>query len=286
MENKITPHFKDVLQKYTSSLFRDTTLEYFGVKMAKVKEAINVELPNLEIKETKADFIYLLDDNKCAHIEFQTTFNKKVLPRFARYDTLIYERDGREIITIIIYSSDVKKADASLKIGSLTYEPINIMMCDYDGNGIYKELELKLKSKQELTNTDMLNLIFLPLMKNDIARAELAEKTIELAKTIEDETKRKVCEASAVAFADAYLSREEFKKIWEAVRMNGTLAELVNEEVETERRKTAKETAEKTAEKIAENLLKKGYLLEEIAESTGLNIAKVKKLQKQQSKNK
>lgn len=278
LKNEVTPHFKDVLQKYTSALFKDTTLEYFGIKTAKVKEPINVELPGLEIKETRADFIFLLEDGKCVHFEFQTTFNKTVLPRFARYDTRIYDRDKREITTIIVYSADVKKADASLRLGSLTYEPINIMMCEYDGDTVYKELEAKLQSKQELTNTDMLNLIFLPLMKNEIARAELAEKTVEMAKTIEDEAKRKLCEASAVAFADAYLSKEEFKKIWEAIRMNGALAELVNEEVEIK----VKETAEKMAIKMIED----NEPIEKIAKYTELDIAMIKKLQKRQLKNK
>jgi len=291
MDTEITPRYKDVLQKYTSALFRDTTLEYFGIKTAKVKAFLNVELPEIKVKENRADFILLMDDDSCTHLEFQSKFRKKDLTRFARYDTFIYDRDGRKVTTIIIYSADVKKADTSLKIGSLTYEPINIMMINYDGNIIYKNLEAKLKSGRELTDNDILNLIFLPLMKTDMARAELAKKTIELANTITDEDKRKLCKASAMAFADAYLSKTEFKTIMEAVRMSGVLAELlereINEKAEVKAIEIAEEIAEEIANKImrekavqkAIKLIKKGLPLDDIADLTELDVDTVKDLQ-------
>ena len=230
-----------------------------------------------------------MDDDSCTHLEFQTTFKKKDLTRFARYDTFIYDREDwkiTKVTTVIIYSADVKTVDKSLKIGSLTYEPISIMMCDYDGNAIYNDLVAKLKSRQELTDIDMLNLIFLPLMKNDIARVELAQKTIDLADTIADEEKRKLCKASAVSFADAYLSKTEFNTILEAIKMSEALAEFLEKEMQEMSKKADKKADEKAelkikeAEKeIAEKLIKKGLPLADIVDLTGLDIETVKKLQ-------
>jgi predicted transposase/invertase (TIGR01784 family) len=274
---QISKHAKDIIQKYTSGLFRNATLEFYGVKTAKIKELINVELPVVEVAKTSTDFIFLLEDDTYLHFEFQTAYKKDDLIRFAMYDLRLYERDKRKMQTVVIYSSDVRKAEDSLNIGSLTYAPLKVMMGEYDGNAIYASLEAKLKAGHELTDADMLNLIFLPLMRNDISKAKLAEKSIELANTIHDETKRNTCIASAFAFSLKYLSDEEITRILEVLRMmslDTAAAMLTDVAVEVVTKKQAIE--------IAKKLIKKGLSLEDIADSTGLEIADIKELQEQE----
>jgi len=269
--SQISKHAKDIIQKYTSGLFRNATLEFYGIKTAKIKELINVELPVVEVAETSTDFIFLLEDGTYLHFEFQTVYNKYDLVRFAIYDLRLYERDKRKIQTVIIYSSDVRKADDSLNIGSLIYSPSKVMMYEYDGNAIYMALEAKLKSGQELTDSDMLNLIFLPLMKNDIPKRDLAEKSIELAQTIPDKNKRDICVASAFAFSLKYLSDEDIKRILEVLRMVNLETALTI-------------LAEDKTIKIAKKLLKKGLSLNDIADATELDMDTIKELQEQQKK--
>ena len=48
---QISKHAKDIIQKYTSGLFKNATLEFYGIKTAKIKELINGELPVVEIKQ-------------------------------------------------------------------------------------------------------------------------------------------------------------------------------------------------------------------------------------------
>ena len=213
LDAKISKHAKDIIQKYTSNLFKNVTLEFYGIKTAKIKELINVELPVVDVTGASADEIFLLEDDSYLHWEFQTRYNKDNLMRFADYDLRLYKRDERKIDTVIIYTAEVKKKPEGLNIGSLTYNPGVIMMADYNGNAIYAELDAKLKAGQELTDIDMINLIFLPLMSNDIPRKELAAKSIELAQTIPDTTKRNTCIAAAFAFANKYLSKDEAEKL-------------------------------------------------------------------------
>ena len=264
---KISKHKKDIIQKYTSGLFRDATLEFYGVKSAKIKELINVDLQVIEVADMSTDFVFLLEDNTYLHFEFQTTYNRNDLIRFANYDLLLYQRDKREIQTVVIYSSDVKTVAAELKVGSLVYAPDIVMMYDYDGNAIYAELEAKLKVGQELTDVDMLNLIFLPLMRNDIPKAELAEKSIELAKTIQDETKRNACIASTVAFMEKYLNAYEFNNILGVLKMTKIATLLIEDKVI----------------EIAKKLLEQGLPLESISSATDLDIETLKSLQEQES---
>ena len=137
MDAKISKHAKDLIQKYVSGLFKNATLEFYGVKMAKIKELISVELPVIEVGGSAGDDVFLLEDDSYLHYEFETGYNKSAIVRFAGYDLRLFERDGRIVNTVIIYTAEVKEAPPVLNIGSLMYSPSVILMADYDGNAIY-----------------------------------------------------------------------------------------------------------------------------------------------------
>ena len=292
MDIQISQHTKDIIQKYTSGLFKNATLEFYGIKTARIKEPINVELPVVEVSETSTDYVFLLEDDTCEHFEFQTKYNKEDLIRFAKYDLRLYERDKREITTVIIYSSDVKTAAESLKIGSLVYTPINVMMCNYDGNAIFTDLENKLKTVQELSENDMLNLIFLPLMKNNIPKYQLAEKSVKLAKTIKNESKSNLCVASAIAFSYKYLSYDEINNLMEALKMNNVIENYIIKEVKIRLNDAVNEAVNdavnnalnEKAIKMAKGAIKKGLSIEDIADLTGLDAEEIKELQEELEK--
>jgi hypothetical protein len=60
IDTKITKHINDVIQKYASGLFRDATLEFYGIKTAPIKELINPELPSVEVSGGAADVVFNL----------------------------------------------------------------------------------------------------------------------------------------------------------------------------------------------------------------------------------
>jgi hypothetical protein len=259
----ISGHTNDVIQKYASGLFKGATLEFYGIKTAAIKELIIVELPDVKVTGSSADNIFLLVDDSYLHYEFASEYNKEDIPRYAGYDLRLYERDGRKIQTVIIYTSDVTKADTALSIGSLSYNSDKIMMCEYDGNKIFMELDAKIKAGQELTDVDMLNLIFLPLMKHTIPRKELAVKSIELAQTIPNKTKQDACIAAAYAFARKFLSENEMNSMEEVLKMSDLVVRLV----------------ESKATEIAKKLLKRGLSIMDVVEDTDLDEATVMRLQ-------
>ena len=265
IDTEISVRYKDILQKYTSGLFRNAILEYYGIKSAKIKELINVELPVVEVADTSTDFIFLLEDDTYMHFEFQTGYSRDDLIRFAEYDLRLYKRDRRKIQTVVIYSSDVREAADTLDIGSLVYAPVNIMMYKYDGNVIFRDLETKLKARQDLSDTDMLNIILLPLMRNTIPKAELAVKAVRLAQTIENKNKSDLCVASAIAFSSKYLNNDELSKIWEVFRMTDVIGKLIKDEVI----------------EIAKKAIRKGLSLDDISDLTNLDIAFIEELKEE-----
>ena len=273
LDIKVAHQANDIIQKYTSGRFKEILLNFFGITSVKVKELLNVEMPIVEAKQSSTDIIFLLEDGTLLHLEFQTTYTKNDLIRFAVYDWRLYERESKKVQTVIIYSSDVKKVDDSVDNGMMNYSPVKIMLCEYDGNAVYADLKSKLESGQELTDEDMLNLIFLPLMNNSVPKTELAKTSIELAQTIADKDKSIDCTAIAYAFALKYLGEEEINKLWEVMKMTSVAVKFFED--------TAKNAKLENSIEIAKRLFKKGLSIEDIAESTDLDINTIKNLQKQ-----
>ena len=282
IDTKISKHQNDIIQKYASGLFKDVSLEFYGIKTAKIKELINVELPKIEVSGGSADYIFLLEDDTYLHFEFQTTYNKDDLTRFAGYDMRLYERDKRRIITVIIYSADVRQAETELDIGTLLYYPEKIMMYDYDGNTIYTELAAKVNDGQEITDIDMLNLILLPLMRNTIPPEELAVQSVELANKIPDIQKRDACIAATVAFASKYMDENKINELLEVLKMTNIANLLVQDAVNSTRKEMADIAnllVQDERMEIAKNALREGLSIADIARITRLDEPTVQQLQ-------
>ena len=273
LDTIISRNAKDIIQKYTSGLFKDATLEFYGIKTAKIKELISPNIPVVEVSGSDSDFVFLLEDDSYLHFEFQSSYNDSDLIRFAHYDLRLHERDKRTVKTVIIYTADVKEAPSELKAGSVVFSPENIMMVQYDGNAIYNELVAKIKSGAGLTDVDMLNLIFLPLMSHSIPQFDLAVDTIKLAQTIPDTTRRNTCTAAAVAFANKYLGENKLNELLEVLNMTDVY-EMIAEKYE-------KWASKKNSTMIAKKLLKRGMSVEAVAEDTELDEATVKELQEE-----
>jgi len=265
-----TKQWKDVIQKYISALYKDSILEFYGIETARVKELISANLPIVDVRNAETDQILLLENDTYLHLGFETGLHEKVLVRHLEYDVRLYARDGREIKTVIVYTSDVKVAPPSLKIGpNLTYNPDSVLLAKYDGDAVIVEIEQKLLNKERFTDQDIIKLTFLPLMKTTMPQVEMAYKTVTLAKSIKDKEKRDACMATAVAYASRVLSRVDIKTLLEAIRMvDYDLGEVV-----------AEVFGEDTKINIAKRMLRRGTAIEVIAEDTELDIATVSRLQ-------
>ena len=264
IDTKITKHINDVIQKYASGLFRNATLEFYGIKTAPIKELINPEVPVVEVAGGATDIVFLLEDDTYLHFAFQTGKNSvATMLKCASYDIRLYERDGRKIYSVIIYTSDVKNEHEGLNIGTLNYPVDVILMNNYDGNTIFAELEAKINAGQELSELDILNLVLLPLMKHTLPRRELAEKTIKLAQTIPDITRRNACIAAAYAFSKAHLSKSDSDKLLEVLKMTSAFTTLYIERMKD----------------VARKLLKHGMSVGDIMDCTDLDETTITELQ-------
>ena len=104
-------------------------------------------------------------------------------------------------------------------------------------------------------------------MKHTMNKSELATKSIELAQSIPDKTKRDVCIASVVAFGSKYLNDSEKRKLLEVLKMADLATMLIEDAINDK------------SIQIAKNALSEGYSIDSIAKITGLDESTIEQLQ-------
>jgi len=273
LNERITRNANDVLQKYTCALLRDVMPEFYGFKTGRVKELINPELPEVHISGGGTDMVFLMEDGTYLHLGFETGKDKNDIVRHLSYDARLIQRDGRVVNTVIVYTADVVSAPPGLRSNTLVYTPHIILMRDYDGDLVYNGLTAKMRTGQELTDRDILDLVFLPLMKHSLPRRELAASTIRLAETISDSEKRNLCVAAAFAFASSCLDEADTEKLREVLKMTNLGALLVMDAV-------MDAVNDRTIE-LAKKMLKRGVSVEAVMEDAELDEVTVRQLQEE-----
>ncbi|MBZ4662706.1 MAG: hypothetical protein JG776_388 [Caloramator sp.] len=218
----ISHNNNDIILKYMAEAFKDTTLEFLGIKLPKIKSVIPTDLPIIDVKEEVMDFVFLLEDDSLLHLEFQTTYKKDDLIRFNLYDLRLYKKERKPVRTIVIYSADINDDNiiTELRIGpNKLYKVEKILMKRFDGDRTLEHLKSVILSEKELTELDKLNLIFLPLMKSKKDKNELAITAVELAKEINDKDLKMFCISAIIAISDKFIDKEYINKLKEVFEM-------------------------------------------------------------------
>lgn len=103
-------NYEDLIIKRAMDLFAEEGLKFFGINK-KVKELGPTELVVLETKNMFMDYTFLMEDDTFIHFEFQTTNKGKVdLRRFRAYEALLSHQTGKDAVTYVVYSGNIKKS--------------------------------------------------------------------------------------------------------------------------------------------------------------------------------
>jgi hypothetical protein len=270
----ISKHTKDLIQKHTAALLREIMPDFYGIKIGRVKELINPELPDVMVAGGGTDMVFLTDDDKYLHLGFESGKEKSDILKHLSYDARLTARDGREVVTVIVYTSDVTTAPTGIKGETLVYTPHIILMADYDGDTVYAELNAKITAGLLLKDKDILNLLFLPLMRNTIPKNELVLRSVEMAKTIGNYAKREASMAAALALSYKHLNKSELEKVKEAMEMQegiDWLAGIIEERIKERTGESVKKAEESVKKDLARNMLQAGETVIRIAQYTKLD---------------
>ncbi|MBV7271493.1 hypothetical protein I6U48_00985 [Clostridium sp. PL3] len=264
-------NYEDLIMKRALDLFAEEGLKFFGINK-KVKELDPTELVVLETKNMFMDYTFLMEDDTFIHFEFQTTNKGKIdLRRFRAYEALLSHQTGKDVLTYVVYSGNIKNTENILKTGISEFRVNSISMADKDGDKVYRDIIDKIRSGMDITKQDIISLTFTPIMGGNISMVDKIINAIHVIKDINNDYKYDI-ESILYAFANKFLSGKDLERVKEEVRMTELGKSLINEGKDEGKK-------EKTIE-IVKKAIKKGMDNETIKELTDLDIDEIELIRK------
>ncbi len=269
-------NYEDMIMKRAMDIFAEDGLKFFGIDK-KVKDTGSTEIVVLEIKNMFMDYTFLMEDDTYIHFEFQTT-NKGVtdLRRFRTYESLLNMQTGKDVVTYVVYSGDIKNPLSGYESGINSYRVNAISMANKDGDKIFNDIINKMKSGEELSKQDIIALTFTPIMGGKLSKGDKIVNAIRVVKDIDKDYRYDV-ESILYAFANKFLSGKDLEKVREEIKMTELGKSLIEE--------GKSEGKQENSIEIAKRAIKKGMSNEVISELTDLSIEKIDIIRKAISNN-
>jgi hypothetical protein len=219
---------EDFIMKYVMELFSGDALKFFGVDK-KVVSIERTELGHITLQRNRDDFLMTTEDNWLIHLEFQVTRRKENLPRFMISDAMLYYNTHKRVMTIVVYSGDIKKTGTTLDAGAIKYSVKALYMSDLDGDRTHEELRAKVESGKPLTKQDLISIVFLPLMRSEATRTEQVKKSLKLTNQLPESDEQMQIQAMLILMGEKFLNRDEFEKLKGELSMLKMVKWLVDE---------------------------------------------------------
>ncbi|WP_018085688.1 hypothetical protein [Desulfurispora thermophila] len=184
---------------------------------------------------------------------------------------------------MVVYAGEISRAADTLLKGTVDYRVHNAYLHGYDGDAIYQRLQQKAEKGDPFTRQEMLELIFLPLMKSSADRSEMAIKAAELAKANET-PETPFLLGAIIAISDKFMEEDARRKLLEVLKMT-KIEQWIREEARAEGWMLGKQEGLaqgelKKARESALAALRKGLDPQLVSEITGLPLEDVLELQK------
>lgn len=248
---------EDTVMKKAMEFFKDNAVKFFGIN-TKVIAPAETEIKSIDIKNNSIDYLFHTDNGELLHFEFQTTDKKDDLKRFLYYDASLYYRDSKRVRTMVIYSADIEEVETELDVGTIKYSIEAFYMKNLDGDRKLEYLKSKIDNKEHLTDEDILNLSFIPLMKTKLSKSERALESIELANKIPESNEKLKCMSLLYALFEKFgdnISKKRFMEVFTMTEIGRMIREDGKEEGKLEGKQEGKQ--EGKAEILIKQLIKK-----------------------------
>ncbi len=268
-------NYEDMIMKRAMDIFAEEGLKFFGIDK-KVKDTGATEIVVLEIKNMLMDYTFLMEDDSYIHFEFQTT-NKGIedLRRFRTYEALLNFQTGKEVVTYVVYSGDIKDPISEYESGINSYKVNAISMANKDGDAIFDDIINKIYNKEELSKQDIISLTFTPIMGGKLSKSDKIINAIRVVKDIDKDYRYDV-ESILYAFASKFLEGKDLEKVREEIKMTELGRSLIEEGME----KGIVEGENKKTIEIVKNAIKKGMDNSIISDLTGLSNEEIEAIRK------
>lgn len=175
------------IEGYFNRIFKGLSFEGIGLKLARVKEIMEVE----QIENYKKPLLmFLLENDSILHIEIMNDEIKPDFQSMSVYDMSIVLKYGIHVRTVILNFGSKQNSNFQRSFGSVYYNTQIVDLSGLDGERVHKEISQKISSGFPINEADKLSLVFLPFMKNSLPFNEVLLKVMSIIGKIKDEEER------------------------------------------------------------------------------------------------
>ena len=183
------------------------------------------------------------------------------------YEALLSHQTGKDVVTYVIYSSNIINVNDTLETGINKFKVNTISMASKNGDDVFKNVSDKISKGISLSKDDIISLSFSPIMGGQVSKLDRILNTIKLLKDI-DITYRHDVESIIYAFANKFLSGKDLERVKEELKVTELGKSLIDE------------GKKEKAIEIAKKAILKGMDNETIQDLTDLSIEDIELIRK------
>ena len=284
MSEGITYHNKDILFKILSQTYKEKSFSAYGLDLPPIRELLPTNLPKISANEKDVDNLFLLEDGTYAIVDYEAEYKRlnkvKYLNYVARVLEKYYKEDGNfNLRLIVIYTGDVKSAEATFETSCVTLRTEQAFLVHIDGEAAFDAIRRKIDSGIPLEDDDLMKLVILPLtVSGSEGKQAMLERVVVLAEQIADEGQRIFALSGVIVASDKFIDREYSEQIRRRINMTKIGQLYEKEKIEYANQKV-KETAIKERTEMAMKMLARGIDIIDIMGVTGFTEAELLRLQ-------
>ena len=284
MSEGITYHNKDILFKILSQTYKEKSFSAYGLDLPPIRELLPTNLPKISANEKDVDNLFLLEDGTYAIVDYEAEYKRlnkvKYLNYVARVLEKYYKEDGNfNLRLIVIYTGDVKSAEATFETSCVTLRTEQAFLVHIDGEAAFEAIRRKIDSGIPLEDDDLMKLVILPLtVSGSEGKQAMLERVVVLAEQIADEGQRIFALSGVIVASDKFIDREYSEQIRRRINMTKIGQLYEKEKIEYANQKV-KETAIKERTEMAMKMLARGIDIIDIMGVTSFTEAELLRLQ-------
>ena len=276
MSEGIVYQNKDVEFKMISETFKEKSFAAYGLDLPKIKAVLPTNLPAVFANEMRIDNVFLLEDDSVAIVDYESEDKVSNRIKYVNYIGRFLQRyyqDEKKIPDmrmIVIYTGDVQRAEASFETKCLTLSMEQVFISKLPEEEIYQSIKSKLENNETLSDTELMQLIILPLTgKGKEAKQQIIQNVITLTKQIKDETKQVFVLSGVLVATDKFIDEKYADNIRRYLSMT-KVARLYEEEKLEAVNLARKDERRETRLEMIESFIKAGTDTLTLMEATGL----------------
>ena len=259
-----------------SETFKEKSFAAYGLDLPKIKAVLPTNLPAVFANEMRIDNVFLLEDDSVAIVDYESEDKVSNRIKYVNYIGRFLQRyyqDEKKIPDmrmIVIYTGDVQRAEASFETKCLTLSMEQVFISKLPEEEIYQSIKSKLENNETLSDTELMQLIILPLTgKGKEAKQQIIQNVITLTKQIKDETKQVFVLSGVLVATDKFIDEKYADNIRRYLSMT-KVARLYEEEKLEAVNLARKDERRETRLEMIESFIKAGTDTLTLMEATGL----------------